>query len=471
MTIKIENLMDGYITHHLTLVELMHLLAMTDTGVGTDSPLGEFSAGLHPSGGPQIVQALRAKGIISVDEPPKVSGDLVQALKALGDPRWSIQLRMGNFKEVSAAAFYGRDDLSDRSLVGFKGAPESGFGISYFLSKEHVLALLEPYVQLSSLTVTAPFEFGLTYEEYLVLLAIVDVYRHAHLQSMLDRMTLDSWTLSAADIDSALYKGFTYPDTRWLVSVGQIIAPFAFSWGSKSAGIGIDGLIKRSVISPVAEKLLPAYYLSRELEIFCSMMIGLLGFSTVQIDEIQTNGKKGVFYANILRTPASIWVTGFKNLSSASPEVTIFSVDGSFLGHAIAEFFERSGGPEAKRPEGITARSWAETGKQAMVNCPYCKAQMGMDMKFCGYCGKPMPSREETKQPERARFCTNCGFAVKAGMQFCANCGALMKERRKPKPQGKPEPVTSACHVCGSTLVLGKKFCSKCGTPVIPKEN
>lgn len=471
MMVRTDNLKEAYSTAHLTLAELTQLLTMTGAKIGPGSPVRKLAADPQPSDGPEVVGALQAKGICSTDQPSMVPVDLARAIKSLADPRWSIQLWMGNFNEVSATAFYGSDDPPGRSLVGFKGAPESGFGISYFLSKEHVPALLEPYLQLSMVTVSAPFQFRLTYEEYLVLLAVVDAYRHAHLQAFLDRKRLDQWTVSEADINLALHKGFTSPDTRWLVTVGQIISPSSFGWSSKSIGIGIDRLAEKGVILPMPEPPLPVYSLSRELETFCRTMVGLLGFSTVQVDEIRPDGKKGVFYANILRAPTSAWIARFSNLSSVPPEVTVFSVDGSYLRQALDELFHRGGEHEAAWRKYAPMASPAEKGKPLKAVCPSCEAQIDIGMRFCGYCGKPMPAGEERNQPEKARFCTNCGTAVKLGMQSCANCGAPMKERRRPKPQLQPEPAAPVCRACSSPLAPGKKFCTKCGTPVIPKEN
>jgi predicted nucleic acid-binding Zn ribbon protein len=252
--------------------------------------------------------------------------------------------------------------------------------------------------------------------------------------------------------------------------VGQIITPFAFGWDSKSAGIGIDRLAKNGMIVPVSERVFPAYYLSRELEIFCAMTIGLLGFATVQIDEVKEGGRKGVFYVNILRTPATIWVTGFNNLKSSSPDVIIFSTDGFFLSHAMAELFERSGRREPAKlvPEKGQAN---KENKSSTVTCPSCKAQVAQEMKFCGYCGKPMPSGEKKTQPPKKQFCTSCGNEIKVGMRFCTNCGALIKEKQQIQPTTEHHStVAQTCTACGANIAFGKKFCTKCGAPLIEKK-
>lgn len=52
------------------------------------------------------------------------------------------------------------------------------------------------------------------------------------------------------------------------------------------------------------------------------------------------------------------------------------------------------------------------------MKCVKCGAELEVEAKFCGYCGKPT---------EQASFCPTCGAKLRSGQIFCVSCGMKLR--------------------------------------------
>ena len=238
MTIKVENLMEAYPTYRLTAAEIAWLVEETGAGVGAASPLEDVRPGKESGGKALALDGLRRKGLLSGTEPAVMREGLPEAVRALADPVWTVTLRTGSWKGVSVARFVGRNCLRDGSLVHYRRHEDGGIDISFFLSKEHVLALIEPDVRLQSLTIALPQRFGLTYEAYAVFVAIADAYRQAHLESLLQRSILEDWAFAPEDIESALSAASAVGDDSIQEKMQGQVTPHTWTHGSSEQRMG-----------------------------------------------------------------------------------------------------------------------------------------------------------------------------------------------------------------------------------------
>ena len=458
MTIKVENLLEGYDTHQLTFNEIRYLLSAAGAAIAPNSPLGGIPSikSKKKNDDPKVLESLKSKGLLSDDDPPHSLKGVLNAIEVLADPGWIAKVQMGNWDEFIAASFYGKDSLSDKSLVNFKVTQDKTSDISFFMSKEHVLALMEPYVQLDALTMYLPQKFTLNFEEFFVILAISDAYRQASLEALLDRKLELDWKVNEEDIESALFKGFAYIDPRWLVSIAHVTLPFPYSWESGKVRAGLQGLVQKGLLEPITDASAPTYTMGYDLEVFCGANMTVTGFATIQVDKVLENGKRGLFYISLLRTPSTIWLIGYNDLLSENPTVTIFSAEGFFISQAIAELFERSGAPKPSAP--------LEAEKEH-TQCSACGSDQPEDSKFCSNCGQKMEKKEKAVQPEM--FCKSCGNEMKPGSKFCPNCGLKIEPSTDEKDQPPPIPEKpKTCANCSAELSPGKKFCTNCGTKI-----
>jgi len=460
MTIKVENLLEGYDTHQLSFNEINYLLSAVGAAITPNSPFGDIPSvkAKKKNGSPKILESLKSKGLMSSDDQPHLLKGVSQAIEILADPGWITKVQMGNWDEFITASFYGKDSLSDKSLVNFKVNQDKSSDISFFISKEHVIALMEPYVQLDSLTMYLPQQFTLNFEEFFVILAISDAYRQASLEALLDRNLELDWKVNEEDIESALFKGFAYIDPRWLVSIAHVTLPFPYTWESEKVSTGLQGLVQKGLLEPIGDASASAYNMSQDLEVFCGSNMSVTGFATIQVDKVLENGKRGIFYISLLRTPSTIWLIGYNDLLSTNPQVTIFSAEGFFISQAIAELFERSGVPKPSAPVGA---------EQELMQCSACGAKQTEDSKFCNSCGQKLEKKEKIEEVVSETLCKSCGNEIKPDSKFCPNCGA--KSEKSADGQDQPPPIPEkpkACTNCGAELSPDKNFCTNCGTKV-----
>ena len=76
--------------------------------------------------------------------------------------------------------------------------------------------------------------------------------------------------------------------------------------------------------------------------------------------------------------------------------------------------------------------------------CPRCKAYNDIHLKFCGQCGNSL-----------IKTCPKCKEEVEDGQKFCPNCG---------------NPLIKRCSSCGTELGDNLKFCPECGKKVIGED-
>jgi len=462
MTIKVENLVGGYDTHKLTFNEIDYLLSTIDAAVTPHSPFSDIPSikAKKKTGSPKVQESLKNKGLVSSDDPPHVLKELSQAIQTLADPGWITKVQMGNWDEFVTSSFYGKNSLSDKALVNFKVNPDKSSDVSFFMSKEHVIALMEPYVQLDSLTMYLPQSYNVNFEEFFVMLAISDAYRQASLEALLDRKLELDWRVNEEDIESALFKGFAYIDPRWLVSIAHVTLPFPYTWESKKVRTGLQGLVQKGLLLPQGGASAPAFTMSQDLEVFCGANMSVTGFATIQVDKVLENGKRGIMYVSLLRTPSTIWLMGYNDLLSENPQVNIFSAEGFFISQAIAELFERSGEPKP------APQMKPQTGTgQERIQCSSCGADQPKESKFCNNCGQKLAKMEKVDPAASEIKCASCRKGIHPDSKFCPHCGAkIEKSVDKNDPSPPMPPSQRICANCGIELSSDKKFCTNCGT-------
>ena len=95
--------------------------------------------------------------------------------------------------------------------------------------------------------------------------------------------------------------------------------------------------------------------------------------------------------------------------------------------------------------------------------CPYCRARLDVDAKFCRSCGNEVLNQ-----------CPHCGAKVLHSGQFCENCGkSLAIPTSTPAKKTFQAPVSEDvvqqsqrfifCPMCGTQIDASSKICPTCG--------
>ena len=97
-------------------------------------------------------------------------------------------------------------------------------------------------------------------------------------------------------------------------------------------------------------------------------------------------------------------------------------------------------------------------------SCYYCRKQISPFAKICSFCGKaqpdfekvtPAPSEEKVNRPiaELSEKICQCGAKMPADCKFCGKCG-------------RPIPTEKICKKCGKVVPPDFSYCGKCGEPI-----
>jgi len=109
------------------------------------------------------------------------------------------------------------------------------------------------------------------------------------------------------------------------------------------------------------------------------------------------------------------------------------------VGMAIPGMFQQGGGAGQNQNAAQTA------GAAHGVRCPDCGTANPANAKFCSNCGVALR--------QAGPKCPSCGFDTPAGARFCPNCGNKME-------------VAPRCPECNAELSPEAKFCPNCGNKI-----
>ena len=123
--------------------------------------------------------------------------------------------------------------------------------------------------------------------------------------------------------------------------------------------------------------------------------------------------------------------------------------------------------------------SIGEIGKNININqnkeCPHCHKQIGVEYKFCPFCGK-----DSSAPTAGQRICPKCKAYNDIHLKFCGQCGnSLIKTCPKCKEEVEDgqkfcpncgNPLIKRCSSCGTELGDNLKFCPECGKKVLGED-
>ena len=64
------------------------------------------------------------------------------------------------------------------------------------------------------------------------------------------------------------------------------------------------------------------------------------------------------------------------------------------------------------------------------MKCKSCGKDCPEDMRFCGYCGKPLAEVDEAQDSAKHRRCVACGRVIDWNDNACQYCGHDYRARR-----------------------------------------
>ncbi len=116
--------------------------------------------------------------------------------------------------------------------------------------------------------------------------------------------------------------------------------------------------------------------------------------------------------------------------------------------------------------ESLAAKQHELEELDGTTTCPGCGKTISRDVRFCSFCGTPLPAPAPAAPEAVGRTCAVCGAPLAADAAFCASCGNRAPVNAEP---AAPAPVPTApqalyCPNCGESLSPDAIMCPNCGT-------
>jgi hypothetical protein len=252
----------------------------------------------------------------------------------------------------------------------------------------------------------ADIKFEVKTNEFLVLLAILDLQRRSMMQAKMEHEEI-TFDLKLADVQKSLSDGLQYSDPRWLL---PFVVPLMankpnLDWnGIWQAAVGLSqqGIIKisqdKTTITIDQPGLLMATEMDRRIS---SLRIASFGYD-------QQN-RAGSSTTLLIRGESLIW---FMDLEASS--VVVAAIDLDKAGELLKEMFKPTAAPQVAQPAKVAAPKMAQ--KQAAPKAapqqpspprgapPKSAAPAGPNARFCPDCGQPATWIEQYKR----WYCYKC---------------------------------------------------------------
>jgi len=220
----------------------------------------------------------------------------------------------------------------------------------------------------------ADFKFEVNLNEFLVLLATLDLHRRSHMISLLEHEEAKP-SLKLEDVQKSVNDGLQYPDPRWLVPFVVPILPEKpqLDWDAiwqAVYSLGQRGIVKLSGDNTELALTEAGDLLATEmLRKMTQVRIASLGYTE--------DGKQGSQTSFFIRGESLIWY-----MDVGAESVVVAAVDLDKAGELLAELFKPVGAPPVAQP--VKAAPKAAAPAAALK-----PAAPAPKVRYCPDCGKP----------------------------------------------------------------------------------
>jgi len=314
----------------------------------------------------------------------------------------------------SVSILRGEEALKDTTLIQQSLRPEdpcfllgedtqrANFKIRRLPSVDTMAATILLYLDAGLEPGVAEFKFDANLNEFIVLLATLDLQKRVTLQAKLEHEEVPT-SLALADIQKSIADGLQYPDPRWLLPYVVPLLPSKpnLDWNAiwqAAFGLSQRGIVKISQDKTTLTLNEAGVLLATEMD---------RRMSTIRIASFgyDGQGKPGSTTSLFIRGESLIW---FVSIDAAS--VVVAAIDLDKAGEILKELFKPTAAPPVSQPAKVAAPKMATP--QAAVPQPATpkgappKATVpaGQKARFCPDCGQPATWIEQYKR----WYCYKC---------------------------------------------------------------
>ncbi len=348
-------------------------------------------------------------------------GDAAQAMqwwqKQSPDDQLALRAVLAGFASPvlvnSITILRGEEALKETTLVQQSIRPEdpcfllgedpkrTNFLIRRLPNTDTMAATLLVYLDAGLEPGVAEFKFDANLNEFLVLLATVDLQKRVAMQAKLEHEEVPT-QLKLADVQKSIADGLQYPDPRWLIPYILPLMPSKpnLDWNAiwqAAYGLSQRGLLKISQDKTTVTLNEAGVLLATEMDRrMTSIRIASFGYDQ--------QGKAGSLTSLLIRGESLVW---YMDVGAASAVVAAVDLDKA--AELLKALFTPSAAPPVAQPARVSAPRVAAVPAAAPKAAPAQPAAAkaapaAQTARFCPDCGQPATWVEQYKR----WYCYKC---------------------------------------------------------------
>jgi hypothetical protein len=301
---------------------------------------------------------------------------LRQALTALASPVIMSDITIMRGDQGLVQTTLTKESLRADDPAFLVGTDESGENLRLrrLQSPEVMAGTILMYLEAGVEPGLADFKFEANLNEFLVLLATLDLHRRSYMISLLEHEEMKP-SLKLEDVQKSVSDGLQYPDPRWLVPFMVPILPEKPQLDWDAIWQAVYSLAQRGIVKLGADNTeltlteAGALLATEMLRKMTQVRIASLGYTE--------DGKQGSQTSFFIRGESLIWY-----MDVGAESVVVAAVDLDKAGELLAELFKPVGAPPVAQPVKAAPRA------AAPVAAPKPAAQ-APKVRYCPDCGQP----------------------------------------------------------------------------------
>lgn len=282
---------------------------------------------------PALVQTLADGGWLETTTPPRLRPRCQEALSILASPHRSVRLTLGSQEGLVGMDLYA-DAASPDRWVRLQSEGTAAWGrMEFFLSAQTLVERVAGAMTLDATFLSPSFTVCWTWERYLVLLGMLDVFRAAALASILERRDPPEVAMSGEDILSAFKQGLARKHYYWAVSLGTLISPGDMNISKARIDAILEELAGEGFVARTTHG---TFRLRRGLQELAISLLLIPSFLAASLRVLQGSAHVPRLHVAAIRGANSLWLLEFFE-NGGGVQVSVEACQGQDLADLVRE--------------------------------------------------------------------------------------------------------------------------------------
>jgi hypothetical protein len=328
-------------------------------------------------------------GRASLESRGLLGADWREALAVLAAPTLQVRALIPGPDAAFIPILYGTHEQ------GWVGCWRDGLGllVTFPWDADRILAMGYQVLMATEPPPPDGLSLSLSLPGLTALACVVDALRAFLFRSLLNRLTFTSPVLTRAELAGHLEQGLLNADSRWLVSLLDVVGSPHFPLAPQELPAGIEELERMGMLIPTEEGWEPVLSLQR-LALMWRSVLPAFALESIVVGDDGALRQYG--HRVVIRGDGPLWQIDYgAELWGGAPRVTLRDLSPLECFNGLQTLLASPlAGPQKAQPAAgkaiVAAHPPVEGLAAAKPTCPHCGRPVTQGARFCRNCGQPL---------------------------------------------------------------------------------